>query len=334
MSRFLDEVDIIIQSGRGGPGAVSFRREKYVPKGGPDGGDGGDGGDIIIKVKKELRSLYNKKLKRIFKGQNGQPGKGKKRKGANGEDCVIDVPPGTVILDRESKIVLADLTLDNEKIVLLKGGKGGYGNARFATSINRAPRYAQKGQPASESAVTLRLKTIADVGIVGLPNVGKSTLLSVLTDARPKIGAYPFTTLTPNLGVMLYKNEQQFILADVPGLIEGASKGYGLGIRFLKHIERTKVLLFMLDLYIKDFNGQYMAISNEMKNYSKELLEKPRLVVGNKRDIVTEREENNFLNMDLQDKKICISSVSGTGLDELKDEIVVLMEKLDENSLY
>ena len=331
MSRFLDEVDINVRSGKGGPGAVSFRREKYVPRGGPDGGDGGDGGDIVIKVKKELRSLYNVKSRKIFSAANGMPGMGKNKNGARGEDRIIYVPPGTVILEKESKFIIEDLTPENNEITLLKGGKGGFGNAHFATSINRAPRYAQNGIQGSESHITLQLKTIADIGLVGLPNAGKSTLLSELTGANPRVGNYPFTTLTPNLGVMNYKDNNQFVLADVPGLIEGASKGLGLGIQFLKHIERTKIILILVDLFQKDFEKQYLALIKELGDYSPGLLEKPKLIVGSKRDIISEEETNNFFNWEIGAEKLCVSSVTGEGIEDLKDKIVFRMERIDEN---
>jgi GTP-binding protein len=330
MQRFIDEADITIRSGDGGPGIVTFRREKYVPKGGPDGGDGGDGGDIIFKVDKNLRSLYDVKLRRSFKAQNGKPGGSQNKNGAKGTNCIIHVPPGTVVLTKESKKVLFDLTEQDEGKVLLKGGKGGHGNAYFASSINRTPRYAQKGIPGEGMELTLQIKTIADVGLVGLPNAGKSTLLAVLTDARPRIGDYPFTTLTPNLGVMIYKNERQFIIADIPGLIEGAHSGHGLGIRFLKHIERTKVLLFLIDLSQMDFSTQFATLRNELSRYSLSLLEKPAVLVGSKRDIVSKLEAEEFLQMSTNKKKLCISSIQRTGLNELKDEIVLLMEKYNE----
>jgi len=330
MQRFVDEADIIVRSGDGGQGIVSFRREKFIPKGGPDGGNGGDGGDIIFEVNKNLRSLYNIKLRRIFKAQSGRSGSSQNKNGAKGKDCTIHVPPGTVVMVKKSGEVLFDLTEEGKKKVLLKGGKGGYGNAHFATSVNRTPRYAQKGIPGQEIELTLQIKIIADVGLVGLPNAGKSTLLAVLTDARPRIGDYPFTTLTPNLGVMIYKNKRQLVLADIPGLIEGAHEGHGLGIRFLKHIERTKVLLFLIDLSRNDYSLQYDTLRNELYSYSQGLLEKPSVLVGSKRDIVARLEAEKFLQMNTDKKKLCISSVQRTGLDELKDEIVFLMEKCNE----
>jgi GTP-binding protein len=331
LSRFLDEADIYVRSGNGGPGAVSFRREKYVPRGGPDGGDGGAGGDIILKVKSELRSLYDIKRKKTFRASNGMPGMGSNKNGAKGADLIIYVPPGTVVLEKESKKILEDLTPENSEVILLKGGKGGFGNAHFTSSRNRAPRYAQKGIPGLEAYLTLQLKTIADIGIVGLPNAGKSTLLSVITDARPRVGDYPFTTLTPNLGVMNYKDSRQYVLADVPGLIEGASKGYGLGIQFLKHIERTKMVLFLLDLFRRDFEIQYHALQNEMRNYSAKLLEKPKLIVGSKGDIISDEDTRNFFKWAPGEEKICVSSVTGKGIDDLKDKIAYRMELLNEN---
>jgi GTP-binding protein len=326
LPRFLDEVDIYIRSGNGGPGAVSFRREKYVPKGGPDGGDGGSGGDVIIKVRSELRSLYDLKTKKTFRASNGMPGMGNNKSGAKGRDLIIYVPPGTVVLEKETKKILEDLTPENSEVTLLKGGKGGFGNAHFTSSRNRAPRYAQKGLPGSELNITLQLKMIADIGIVGLPNAGKSTLLSVMTHARPRVGDYPFTTLTPNLGVMNYKDDRQYVIADVPGLIEGASKGQGLGIRFLKHIERTKMVLFLLDLSRRDFESQYQALSKEMRSYSLNLLEKPGLIVGSKVDIISAEEKENFFKWSDGEEKICISSVTGVGILELKDKIADRME--------
>jgi len=327
LSRFVDEVNIFVRSGDGGPGAVSFRRQKYVPKGGPDGGDGGDGGDVIFRVSGEIKTLSPLLVKKHFSAKNGQPGSGQNKTGPKGKDCVIQVPSGTVISSRDTGVVLADLSGENTETILLRGGKGGYGNARFATSVNRAPRFAQPGKPGKELNLTLQIKTIADVGLVGFPNAGKSTLLSVLTDARPKIGQYPFTTISPNLGVMEYGNELQVIIADVPGLLEGAHKGHGLGIKFLKHIERTKVLLLLIDLSVGDFAGQHKALRNELERYSTTLVAKPYLTVGTKQDIVSRESARRFLDSSIQGKKLCISSIARNGIGELKDEIIQLMEK-------
>jgi GTP-binding protein len=329
MSRFVDETDLLVRSGHGGPGAVSFRREKYVPRGGPDGGDGGDGGEVIFRVKRELKSLYVHKMKGRFIAGDGRPGMGKNKSGAKGRDCVIDVPAGTVVLDRETELPVADLTEDGREFLLLKGGRGGQGNARFATSVNRAPKYAQKGLPGKECSLTLQIKTIADIGLVGLPNAGKSTLLAVLTDAHPRIGAYPFTTLYPNLGVLNYKGETQFVIADLPGLIEGASMGHGLGIRFLKHIERTRGLLFLLDLSTGDFVKQYEILAGEIGTYSESLLAKPRLVVGSKRDLVSGDVEEKFLASGPGERRLSISSSARHGLEPLKNEIAALVGRAD-----
>jgi GTP-binding protein len=330
MSRFVDEAQIVVRSGNGGPGAVSFRREKYVPKGGPDGGDGGDGGDVIFRAKKELKSLYALKMKGRFRAEDGRPGGGKDKTGAGGRDCVIAVPVGTVITEKESKRVLADLTIPGDEIILLRGGKGGLGNAKFATSVNRAPRYAQRGLRGKECALSVQIKTIADIGIVGLPNAGKSTLLSVLTDARPKIGDYPFTTLVPNLGVMSYKRELQYIIADMPGLVEGASAGHGLGTRFLRHIERTKGLLLLLDLSEGDFQAQHDTLVHEIGSYSGALIQKPRLVVGSKQDVASGAKIEEFLRSGSGEDRLCVSSVTRHGIERLKDEIAALMKRVDE----
>ncbi len=333
VSRFVDEVDIYVRSGDGGPGAVSFRREKYVPKGGPDGGDGGGGGDVIFRVSGEIKTLSFLLMKKHFRARNGQPGSGRNKTGSKGRDCVIEVPPGTVISSRDTGVVLSDLTGENRETIILRGGKGGYGNARFATSVNRAPRFAQPGKPGRSLNLTLQIKTIADVGLVGFPNAGKSTLLSVLTDARPKIGQYPFTTISPNLGVMEYGNELQVIIADVPGLLEGAHKGHGLGIKFLKHIERTKVLILLIDLSVGDFAAQHKSLRNELERYSTGLVTKPYLTVGTKQDIVSTEAARRFLDSSIQGKKLCISSIARTGIGELKDEIMLLMEMSCEKQL-
>ena len=358
MSRFVDEADITVRSGNGGRGAVSFRREKYVPRGGPDGGDGGDGGDVIFRVENNMRSLYDHWIRKVYRAKNGSAGSRRNMKGSKGADCVIPVPRGTVILEKKSQKLLADLAghpdLAGEgalkrsfnlnevtgalkrsfnlnevtgALKLLVGGRGGHGNAFFATSTNRAPRYAQDGTPGHELEITLQIKTIADVGLVGLPNSGKSTLLSVLTEARPKIGQYPFTTLTPNLGVMNYKREKQVVIADVPGLIEGASSGVGLGIRFLKHIERTRVLIVLVELSEGGYMKQYEVLESEMRQYSGALLDKPRIIAGSKCDVIGQQDEAAFLEAAIPGEKICISSLTRFNIDILKDRIVLLLGK-------
>jgi len=323
---FIDEVIITVKSGKGGRGAVSFRREKYVPRGGPDGGSGGKGGDIVIKVNQRLKSLYYLKIKTVFRAENGKPGEGRNKTGSKGRDCVIEVPPGTVIQEKESNKIISDLKEHGQQIVVLRGGRGGLGNASFANPVNQAPTYAQEGEPGLKKELVLRLKLIADVGIVGLPNAGKSTLLSVLTGARPRIAIYPFTTLTPNLGVLNYKNEKQFIIADVPGLIEGAAQGSGLGIKFLKHIERTRALLILINLETGNFSEQYSILIKEMKSYGDGLINKPYLLVGSKLDIANPVVKKAFLNSKIPGKKLLISSVTGKGISELKNEIVNLLE--------
>ena len=245
---FLDEALITAKSGDGGRGCVSFRRARFIPKGGPDGGDGGRGGDVIVRATERLNSLIAFRYKRLFKAQNGQPGRGQNQSGKDGKDVVIEVPPGTIIQDDETGETIADLVQDNQEFLLLEGGRGGLGNQHFATSTNRAPRKAQPGLPGEEKRFTFILKTLAHVGLIGLPNAGKSTLLSRLTTAKPKIADYPFTTLIPNLGVMVFNHEKTLTVADIPGLIEGASEGRGLGHDFLKHIERTRVLLHLIDI--------------------------------------------------------------------------------------
>jgi GTP-binding protein len=330
MSRFVDEVDITVRSGKGGPGAVSFRRERYVPRGGPDGGDGGKGGDVLIRVRSNLKTLYHLTLTGSISAGNGLPGRGRKQNGADGEDSVVYVPPGTVIMDSYTGETLADLTENGDSFIAVRGGRGGRGNARFATSRNRAPRHAQKGEAGRGRELSLQIKVISDVGLVGLPNAGKSTLLSVLTNARPRIAGYPFTTLTPNLGVMRYGNDLEYLIADIPGLIQGASEGHGLGIRFLKHIERTRVLLFLIDLCAGAYEPSCHTLLGELSGYSERLLEKPRLMVGTKCDAVDDGAALEFLSSDIEGEKVVISSIARTGLEELKQGILVLMGELDE----
>jgi GTP-binding protein len=324
MSQFVDEADITVVSGNGGPGAMSFRREKYVPRGGPDGGDGGDGGDVVLQVEPGLRTLYELQLRKVIRARNGAPGRGRNRKGSDGEDAVVPVPAGTVVMDPESGRVLADLTEESRRLTVAEGGRGGRGNARFATSVRQAPRFAQPGLPGTRRRLTLQVKFIADVGLVGLPNAGKSTLLSVLTNARPKIGAYPFTTLSPNLGVMRYREDREYVIADIPGLIEGASRGQGLGIRFLKHIERTRVLLFLLDLYQGELRHQYRVLARELRSYTPALMDKPRLLVGSKSDAASGRSLAELRESGWEEETLAVSSVTREGIEELKNHIAAL----------
>jgi GTP-binding protein len=329
---FLDEVVITARSGDGGRGCVSFRREKYIPKGGPDGGDGGDGGKITIVCTGRLNSFANFKEKRQFKAENGENGKGKNRSGKNGADVALEVPLGTVIEDSDTGEVLADLTIDGHQVLLIPGGKGGKGNQHFASPTNRAPRIAQAGRPGQEKRLKLSLKFIADIGIIGLPNAGKSSLLSRLSMAHPKVDSYPFTTLTPNLGVMTCDDEASLIVADIPGLIEGASQGRGLGLRFLKHIERTRLLLHLLDITFVPDRGileDFHTVMEEMEAYHPGLIQKPQLVLINKIDLCGPgQRELGQLRRALADAGmpcLAISALTGDGVEELKTVINLLM---------
>jgi len=292
---FVDSARIFVRSGRGGAGAVSFRREKYVPKGGPDGGDGGRGGNVYIVARQTLRTLLSFKYKRRFEAQNGTPGMGALKSGPAGKDCFIYVPIGTQIFIEGQSEPLADLVEHKQKFLVAKGGQGGRGNARFKSATNQAPRKADRGGECEEKWLNLELKLLADVGLVGMPNAGKSTLLAALTRATPKIAAYPFTTLSPNLGVVEGERHRSFVIADIPGLIEGAHSGSGLGDEFLKHVERTRVLLHLVDLSDEASPPleRFKLIENELFLFNEKLLEKPKIVLGTKTDIVadTEREE-------------------------------------------
>jgi GTP-binding protein len=316
MQHFVDEAIIHVRSGKGGAGCVSFRREKFIPFGGPDGGDGGDGGSVVFIVKENVRTLYQIKLKRNFFAQNGSPGMGSQMSGKKGSDVSVEVPPGTLIYDADTNELIKDMTIEDYSFVLLKGGMGGRGNMHFATSTNQAPRYAQPGIPGKEMNLRIELKLIADVGLVGFPNAGKSTLLSVVTKAKPKIANYPFTTLIPNLGVFYVSNES-FVMADIPGIIEGASDGAGLGIDFLKHIERTKILLYLIDLESENYLDQYGLLREELKTYSKKMLKKPSLIVASKTDLENSEEKIEELKIKLKKDIIPISSITHKGLEKL-----------------
>ena len=323
--RFLDEAVITVSSGHGGRGCVSFRREKFIPKGGPDGGDGGNGGDIIIRASGKLHTLYDFSSRNNFKARNGQPGEGKNKTGKTGRNIVIEVPLGTIIHDHDTGEKLADLIEENQKIFLLPGGTGGKGNRHFATSTNRAPRTAQPGLPGQQKKLDLSLKYIADIGIIGLPNTGKSTLLSQLTMAHPRIASYPFSTLNPNLGVIAFNDETSLTMADIPGLIEGAGKGRGLGHNFLKHIERSRLLLHLLDItYIPGHNilEDFYAVRREMEEFNPSLVRKNQIVLINKIDIHSTGQRDVS---DLQDalsdiglESMPVSALTGEGLENLK----------------
>ncbi len=325
--KFIDEVKINVQSGAGGAGCVSFRREKFIPLGGPNGGDGGKGGDVVFEATTALSTLLELRYRPHLKAERGKNGMGKDRHGANGKDLKILVPVGTIIRDAESGDVLADLTEPGKPLVLFKGGRGGQGNARFATSTHKAPKFAQPGEPGEERWLRLELKLLADVGLIGFPSVGKSSLIARVSAARPKIADYPFTTLTPNLGVVAYQNYRSFVMADIPGLIEGAHAGAGLGHRFLKHVERTDILVHMLDLSVmpeRDPIAEYGAINRELALFNAELAEKKQIVVINKIDLPQARENlpqvsEWFARQGL--KLFPISAATGEGIPPLLDEI-------------
>ncbi|HDQ70669.1 MAG TPA: GTPase ObgE [Chloroflexi bacterium] len=288
---FFDEAKIFVQAGDGGDGCVAFRREKYVPYGGPAGGDGGRGGNVVLYVDRHLNTLYRFTKQRHFRADDGEHGRGKKQHGAYGDDVRVPVPPGTVIYDAETGEIVSDLTEEGQELVVARGGRGGRGNARFATSTNQAPRVAEHGVAGEKRWLRLELKLLADVGLLGVPNAGKSTLLAATTAARPKIAPYPFTTLQPNLGVVVLDPQTEFVMADIPGLIEGAAEGKGLGHEFLRHIERTRVLIHLLDGYATDPVADFDAINHELASFGHRLLDKPQLVAFNKMDdpLVAER---------------------------------------------
>lgn len=284
MQQFIDEVVITVSSGHGGPGKVSFRREKYVPKGGPDGGDGGRGGDVIVAVRDDLRTLFHLTRTRIIRAEDGQPGGQRNRHGADGKDAIVEIPPGTVVTDNTTGEVLLDAVQNGVRVKLLDGGRGGKGNSHFATSRHQTPRFAQDGEPGVERTLRAELRLIADIGFVGKPNAGKSSLLGRLTAAHPKVGSYPFTTKIPNLGV-LQLEEEHVVLADIPGLIEGAAEGAGLGDQFLRHLARTRQLAYVLDLSEDDPAEALETLENELRAYDPELAARPRMIIGNKLDL-------------------------------------------------
>lgn len=315
---FIDQAKISVIAGNGGHGIVSFRREKYVPKGGPDGGDGGRGGNVIFRADSNLHTLLDFRYKRKFKAESGRNGEGARKTGRSGRDLIIRVPHGTLIKDEETGEILADLVDSAEQVVIAKGGKGGRGNVHFATPTNRTPRHTEPGSEGESKDIVLELKLIADVGLVGLPNAGKSTLLSRLSAARPKIADYPFTTLTPNLGIVQFKDINSFVMADIPGLIEGAHEGKGLGHNFLRHIERTKVLAFLIESTSENISQDYQILRNEIEKYNADLLTRPSLLVLTKCDLISSDSLKNFnaLNhIDMPKKRI--SAVTGDGLDDL-----------------
>ncbi len=318
-SNFIDYVKIHCRSGKGGAGSKHFRREKYITKGGPDGGDGGRGGHIIVKGNTQMWTLLHLKHKRHVKAGHGAGGSKSNSTGAEGEDVYVDVPLGTVAKDAETGETLFEITEDGEEQILVKGGRGGLGNSNFKNSINQAPRYAQPGEDSEEAWMILELKVLADVGLVGFPNAGKSTLLSVVSAAKPEIANYPFTTLVPNLGIVGYRDHQSFVMADIPGIIEGAHEGKGLGLRFLRHIERNSVLLFLVPADSDDIQREYNTLLNELKQFNPELLDKDRILAISKSDMLDDELKAEITKDLPKVSHIFISSVAQIGLTELKD---------------
>ena len=330
-SNFIDYVKIYCRSGKGGRGSTHFRREKYIPKGGPDGGDGGDGGHVILRANRNLWTLLHLKYQRHILAGHGEGGTGKLSSGKKGETKIIEVPCGTVAYDAETGEYLCDVTEDGQEVIMLKGGKGGRGNNHFKTPTNQAPRYAQPGEPYEERRVILELKVLADVGLVGFPNAGKSTLLSVMTAAKPKIANYPFTTLEPKIGIVSYRDYKSFVMADIPGIIEGASEGKGLGLRFLRHIERNSLLLFLVAADADDIHQEYRVLLNELAQFNPELLDKRRILAISKSDMLDE-ELMEALEEDLPEiPHIFISSITGHNITALKD---LLWREMNANGDY
>ena len=319
-SNFIDYVKIFCASGHGGAGSMHLHRAKYVPKGGPDGGDGGRGGHIVLRANKQLWTLIHLKYRKHVKADNGGNGQGGLRTGKNGEDIFLEVPVGTVAKDAETGETLFEMMEDGEERILCKGGRGGLGNNNFKTATNQTPRYAQPGEEGQEGWFILELKVLADVGLVGFPNAGKSTLLAAITAAKPKIANYAFTTLEPNLGIVSYYDDQSFVMADIPGIIEGAHEGKGIGIRFLRHIERNSVLLFMVSAEENDIGASYETLLNELREYNPELLDKGRVLAVTKCDLIDKDIEKELApTLPKGIPHVFISSVSGEGLKELKD---------------
>lgn len=327
MIKFADEALIEVSSGKGGNGCISFRREKYIPMGGPSGGDGGRGGDLIFEIRRNLRTLVHLRYKQSFKGKTGGDGQGRKCFGADGEDCVVPLPPGTVLRDAETGELIRDFGLESEgRFIFLTGGNGGWGNVHFKSSINQAPRTALAGQPSESRKIRVELNIIADIGFVGFPNAGKSSLLDHFTNARPKIAPYPFTTKIPNLGILRVDDEQDIILADIPGIIEGASEGHGLGIRFLKHISRAVGLAFIIDLSDDAFLDSYEKLQVELASFSPELAEKKRLIIANKLDLPGTKERLAELRAKYPEFSIIgISVYNRWGLDEVRTAFIKMV---------
>lgn len=327
-SNFVDYVKIFCRSGSGGAGSVHMRREKFVPKGGPDGGDGGRGGHVILRGNKQLWTLLHLKFQKHIFAENGQNGSSAMKTGSDGKDVIIEVPLGTVAKDAETEEFLFEITEHGQEEIFLKGGRGGLGNTHFKSATNQTPRYAQPGEEGLEGWKILELKILADVGLVGFPNAGKSTLLSVISAAKPKIADYPFTTLVPNLGIVPYRDDKSFVMADIPGIIEGAHEGKGIGLRFLRHIERNSMLLFMVPADAEDIHKEYDILLNELEQYNPELLDKDRILAISKSDML-DQELMEEIEKDLPDiPYVFISSIVQQGLTQLKDMIWETLNKI------
>ncbi len=334
--KFIDEAFITVQAGNGGNGCVSFRREKFVPRGGPDGGDGGKGGDVIFHSTYRRRTLYPFRFKRQFKAPKGGHGQGKQKTGKSGRNIIIEVPPGTLVKDAESNNVLYDFSDSGQEFVVLKGGRGGKGNYHFRSATHRTPRFAQPGEPGQTRNLKLELKLLADVGIIGLPNAGKSTLISAMSSATPKIGSYPFTTLTPNLGVVQTDWGDPFVVADIPGLIAGAHRGAGLGIQFLKHIERTRILIHLIDassIHPEHPLDDYETINNELTQYGQGLAQKPQILVLNKLDLPGTKENTKIFQSAFDEtgdaEILSVSAMQGTGITQLISKLLEVLDQTD-----
>lgn len=325
---FVDYVKINCRTGNGGAGSAHFRREMFAPQGGPDGGDGGRGGHILLRGNEQMWTLLHLKYKRHIRAEHGKPGSGSRSSGAQGNDVILDVPLGTIVKDVETGETLFEITDDGQVEILLEGGRGGLGNHNFKSATNQTPMYSQPGEAGQEEWKLLELKVLADVGLVGFPNAGKSTLLSVVSAAKPKIGDYEFTTLVPNLGIVNYRDDKSFVMADIPGIIENASQGKGLGIRFLRHIERNSVLLFLVPADVEDINKAYHILLKELENYNPELLDKPRLLSISKSDMLDQEMEDLISEtIDVDVPYLFFSSVAQKGIVELKDALWKMMQK-------
>lgn len=330
--QFVDYVKIHVKAGNGGMGCVSFRREKYVPRGGPDGGDGGRGGHIIIRAERQLNTLLDLRYQRLYRAKRGEHGMGKKMHGKDGGDLIIQVPVGTVVREEETEEILADLDLEDKEVIAAKGGRGGQGNAHFATPTRQAPRFAQPGEEGEEKSLIIELKLLADVGLIGLPNAGKSTLISVISAAKPKIADYPFTTLEPNLGMVKLEDFRSFVVADIPGLIEGAHTGAGLGFQFLRHVERTSLLLHLVDISVMSIGDpveNLEKINRELELYDNRLLEKPQMIIATKLDIADKNRLDRLSDYCKNSRRdfFAVSSATGEGIKELIKYVSARLER-------